>query len=289
MAEDEQICYHEGGDLYAQVIGDGMAVIPEVLPTTEEVKIEDIHLVPDASLPVEVEKLRQEIWNSRHLPIRKALSPAARGVRDKILVLLRVLQSARGAIYPDADPALQVGFSNQPASMGALASGLLCSCHELWRSRSIYREKTRSWEFMQQESRPVKGRRGAHPDHAQKRAQPIDPDCDPDVKVLKARSAYGEGFTVNEAEYHGLLLGLGQLSEADQKQLVICGDSNLMARQWIGDDLVHVKRDWNASADSLASSALQKQCKIEVEVEFDYQDTITVNRLEEGFVARSEV
>ncbi|ETM32441.1 hypothetical protein L914_20138 [Phytophthora nicotianae] len=137
---------------------------------------------------------------------------------------------------------------------------------------------------MQQESRPVKGRRGAHPDHAQKRAQPIDPDCDPD-----ARSAYGEGFTVNEAEYHGLLLGLGQLSEADQKQLVICGDSNLMARQWIGDDLVHVKRDWNASADSLASSALQKQCKIEVEVEFDYQDTITVNRLEEGFVARSEV
>ncbi|ETP30134.1 hypothetical protein F442_20777 [Phytophthora nicotianae P10297] len=137
---------------------------------------------------------------------------------------------------------------------------------------------------MQQESRPVKGRRGAHPNHAQKRGQPIDPDCDPD-----ARSAYGEGFTVNEAEYHGLLLGLGQLSEADQKQLVICGDSNLMARQWIGDDLVHVKRDWNASADSLASSALQKQCKIEVEVEFDYQDTITVNRLEEGFVARSEV
>ncbi|ETP30136.1 hypothetical protein F442_20779 [Phytophthora nicotianae P10297] len=89
MAEDEQICYHEGGDLYAQVIGDGMAVIPEVLPTTEEVKIEDIHLVPDASLPVEVEKLRQEIWNSRHLPIRKALSPAARGLSDLIKELQR--------------------------------------------------------------------------------------------------------------------------------------------------------------------------------------------------------
>ncbi|ETN02726.1 hypothetical protein PPTG_15481 [Phytophthora nicotianae INRA-310] len=66
-----------------------MAVIPEVLPTTEEVKIEDIHLVPDASLPVEVEKLRQEIWNSRHLPIRKALSPAARGLSDLIKELQR--------------------------------------------------------------------------------------------------------------------------------------------------------------------------------------------------------
>ncbi|KAG3108205.1 hypothetical protein PI125_g12041 [Phytophthora idaei] len=40
--EDEQICYHEGGDLYAKDVGEDMSVVPDVPLTTEEVEIEDI-------------------------------------------------------------------------------------------------------------------------------------------------------------------------------------------------------------------------------------------------------
>ncbi|KAG3207289.1 hypothetical protein PC129_g21499 [Phytophthora cactorum] len=55
--EDEQICYHEGGDLYAEDIGEGMAVVPDVPLTTEEVKIEDIQLDPTSNTPKEVDRL----------------------------------------------------------------------------------------------------------------------------------------------------------------------------------------------------------------------------------------
>ncbi|KAI9991949.1 hypothetical protein PInf_017329 [Phytophthora infestans] len=33
--EDEQICYHEGGDLHAEDLGEDMALIPEVPLTTD--------------------------------------------------------------------------------------------------------------------------------------------------------------------------------------------------------------------------------------------------------------
>ncbi|KAG3076427.1 hypothetical protein PI125_g21512 [Phytophthora idaei] len=41
--EDEQICYHEGGDLYAEDVGEDIAVVPDVPLTTEEVKIEVLY------------------------------------------------------------------------------------------------------------------------------------------------------------------------------------------------------------------------------------------------------
>ncbi|KAG3075192.1 hypothetical protein PI125_g21791 [Phytophthora idaei] len=47
--EDEQICYHEGGDLYAEDVGEGKPVVPGVPLTTEEVKIEDIQLDPTSN------------------------------------------------------------------------------------------------------------------------------------------------------------------------------------------------------------------------------------------------
>ncbi|KAG3146828.1 hypothetical protein PI124_g15101 [Phytophthora idaei] len=80
--EDEQICYHEGGDLYAEDVGEGMAVVLGVLLTSEEVKIEDIQLDPTSNTPEEVDRLRNGIWRFKHLLIGKgnALAPAARGV-----------------------------------------------------------------------------------------------------------------------------------------------------------------------------------------------------------------
>ncbi|OWY95151.1 reverse transcriptase, partial [Phytophthora megakarya] len=128
----------------------------------------------------------------------------------------------------------------------------------------------------------------------------------PEWRVLKARSGYAEGLTVNEVEYHGLLLCLDLLEDLDPRRLVICGDSNLVIRQvpgeidckapgltllrqraldrlrtWPDHELLHVKRDWNGSAASLVSAAQHRQCGIEVESDKEFQDLITLNRLDE--------
>ncbi|POM80532.1 Reverse transcriptase, partial [Phytophthora palmivora] len=128
----------------------------------------------------------------------------------------------------------------------------------------------------------------------------------PEWTVIQARSAYAEDLTVNEAEYHGLILCLDLLSTVDRRRVVFCGDSNLVIRQvrgeieckapgltvlkqraldrlrdWPDHELVHVKRDWNGSADSLASAALQRQS-----VDEDKQDLITLNRLDEVLVVK---
>ncbi|OWZ07874.1 LOW QUALITY PROTEIN: reverse transcriptase [Phytophthora megakarya] len=100
----------------------------------------------------------------------------------------------------------------------------------------------------------------------------------PEWRVLKTRFGYAEGLTVNEAEYHGLLLCLDLLEYLDPRRLVICGDSNLVIRQ----------RDWNGSTDSLANAALQRQCGIEVETEDGIQDLVTLNRLDEILVVKIE-
>ncbi|OWZ11693.1 reverse transcriptase [Phytophthora megakarya] len=114
----------------------------------------------------------------------------------------------------------------------------------------------------------------------------------PEWRVLKARSSNAEDLTVNEAEYHGLLLCLGLLEGLDPQRLGICGDSNRVIRQvrgeidckatgltllrqraldrlrtWPDHELLHAKQDWNGSADNLASAALRRQCGIEVESE----------------------
>ncbi|POM58529.1 LOW QUALITY PROTEIN: Reverse transcriptase [Phytophthora palmivora] len=102
----------------------------------------------------------------------------------------------------------------------------------------------------------------------------------PEWTVIQARSAYAEDLTVNETEYHGLLLCPDLLSTVDRKRVVFCGDSNLVIRQvrqraldrlrdWPDHELVHVKRDWNGSADSLASAALQRQGGAEIESDED--------------------
>ncbi|GMF16092.1 unnamed protein product [Phytophthora fragariaefolia] len=57
----------------------------------------------------------------------------------------------------------------------------------------------------------------------------------PDWNVVTARSGYAEGPTVNEAEYHGLLLDRDLLENVDRGRLVISGDSNLVIRQVRGE------------------------------------------------------
>ncbi|OWZ10981.1 reverse transcriptase [Phytophthora megakarya] len=125
----------------------------------------------------------------------------------------------------------------------------------------------------------------------------------PERRVVKARSGYAEGLTVNEAEYHGCYYDL------NPQRLVICGDSNRVIRQVRGEiyckapgltllrqraldrlhhELLHVKRDWNRSADSLATAALQRQCGIEIESDAEIQDLITLNRLDEILIVKVE-
>ncbi|GMF31664.1 unnamed protein product [Phytophthora fragariaefolia] len=80
---DEQVCYHESGDLHAEDVVAEMEVLPEVRSTTEEVTIEDIQVGdPDLNTPEEIERRRRRIWRRRHLLIGKgnAFPQAARGV-----------------------------------------------------------------------------------------------------------------------------------------------------------------------------------------------------------------
>ncbi|OWZ05859.1 reverse transcriptase [Phytophthora megakarya] len=65
--------------------------------------------------------------------------------------------------------------------------------------------------------------------------------CDEDLYVIsfdgsaRAKRGYAEGLTVNEAEYHGLLLCLDRLEDLNPRRLVICGDSNLVIQQVRGE------------------------------------------------------
>ncbi|KAE8898220.1 hypothetical protein PF005_g22398 [Phytophthora fragariae] len=81
--EDEQVCYHEGGDLKAEEVEMEMAVLPEVTQSTEDVTLEDIQVGdPAVNTTEEIDRLRRLIWRLRHLLIGKgnALPLAARGI-----------------------------------------------------------------------------------------------------------------------------------------------------------------------------------------------------------------
>ncbi|KAJ0404208.1 hypothetical protein ATCC90586_007236 [Pythium insidiosum] len=102
-------------------------------------------------------------------------------------------------------------------------------------------------------------------------------------QLLKDRTKLPvSGVTVNEAEYEGLLRGLARAGELGIKRVVLVGDSRIAIQQCQGAirchesrlqallnrfqalqrqfelvKLVHVKREYNAPADYLASRALQ--------------------------------
>ena len=110
--------------------------------------------------------------------------------------------------------------------------------------------------------------------------------------------------TVNEAECEGLLLGFLLLENLERRRLVVCGDSNLVVRQMRGEieckaqgltvrrakaleklsswpvhEFLHMKREWNQSADRLANAALQQQRGVEIIPEEEWKDLEEINRL----------
>ncbi|ETL86969.1 hypothetical protein L917_13711, partial [Phytophthora nicotianae] len=135
----------------------------------------------------------------------------------------------------------------------------------------------------------------------------------PEWIVVAAESKYLPDLTVNEAEYQGLLLGFDLLSGLDRGHLIICGDSNLVIRQmrgefeckapglaplrrraldrlrmWPAHEFLHVKRDWNQSADRLANTALHQQEGIAVTSEVDRDDLVVLTRLQELLLPKDD-
>ncbi|CAI5725192.1 unnamed protein product [Peronospora effusa] len=135
----------------------------------------------------------------------------------------------------------------------------------------------------------------------------------PEWTVLAAASRYLTESTVNEAEYEGLLLGFLLLENLERRRLVVCGDSNLVVRQMRGEIeckaqgltvrrakaleklrswpvhefLLHMKREWNQSADRLANAALQQQRGVEIIPEEEWKDLEEINRLPELLVPKN--
>ena len=103
----------------------------------------------------------------------------------------------------------------------------------------------------------------------------------PTWTIVESASKYRDTYALNEAEYEGMLLGFNLLKRLERRRLIICGDSNLVVRQmggieckrapdlsqlrnralhelqtWPSHGILHVKRDWNRTADELDSTAL---------------------------------
>ncbi|OWZ13760.1 reverse transcriptase [Phytophthora megakarya] len=109
--------------------------------------------------------------------------------------------------------------------------------------------------------------------------------------VLKARSGYAEGLTVNEADYHGLMMCLDLLEGLNPRRLVICGDSNLVIRQVRGEI------DCKAPGLTLLRQRVlgrlrnwpdHELCAIEVEPKKEIQDLVILNRLDKILVVKNE-
>jgi len=128
----------------------------------------------------------------------------------------------------------------------------------------------------------------------------------PGWSIVAAASEFAPDLTVNEAEYRGLLLCFDLLETLDRGRLIVCGDSNLIIRQmrgeidckapglqllrqkafeklkaWSMHEFLHMKRDWNQSADRLASAALQSEVGKIVTSEEEINDLTTLNKLDE--------
>ncbi|ETO99654.1 hypothetical protein F441_22931 [Phytophthora nicotianae CJ01A1] len=102
-------------------------------------------------------------------------------------------------------------------------------------------------------------------------------------------------------------------SNLDRGRLIICGDSSLVIRRmrgeieckapgltplrrraldrlrsWPAHEFLHVKRDWNQSADRLANTALHQQEGTVVTSEADHDGLVVLNRLQELLLPKDE-
>ncbi|OWZ06892.1 reverse transcriptase [Phytophthora megakarya] len=102
----------------------------------------------------------------------------------------------------------------------------------------------------------------------------------PGWEVVKARSGYLESLTVNEAEYNGLILGPDMLESLDRRCLVVCGDSNLVIRQ--------VREGLERKCRQSSKRRFATTRGIEVQEVPGYQDLVTLNRLDEILIPKTE-
>ena len=106
----------------------------------------------------------------------------------------------------------------------------------------------------------------------------------PEWTIIAAASEYVADLTVNAAEYRGLLLRFDLLDGQTRGRVIICGDSNLVIRQmrgemdckvprlqllchkamqklrsWPNHEFLHMKQEWNQSADRLARETCSRR------------------------------
>ena len=128
---------------------------------------------------------------------------------------------------------------------------------------------------------------------------------------MAAASEYATNLTVNKAEYRGLLLSFDLLAKQTKGRVIICGDDYLVIRQmrgqidckapafqllrhktmeklrlWPIHKFLHIKRDWNQSADRLASAALQQEKDTIITLDQEVKDLMLLNRLDEMLTQR---
>ncbi|OWY95026.1 reverse transcriptase [Phytophthora megakarya] len=136
----------------------------------------------------------------------------------------------------------------------------------------------------------------------------------PGWQVVKAQGHILECVTVNDAEYHGLILGLKLAMQYDVKELVAVGDSQIVVQQaqglincnqpnlqrrlaeyedlrknFVSVKLIHVKREFNQAADYLTSKALVLGESWDLDVPDEIVHLRLVSRITEKIMKPSEV
>ncbi|OWZ15551.1 hypothetical protein PHMEG_00010782 [Phytophthora megakarya] len=92
----------------------------------------------------------------------------------------------------------------------------------------------------------------------------------PGWQVVKAEGHILEGVTVNDAEYHGLILGLKLAMKFDLKELVAPNlqrrlvEYETLRKNFVSVKLIHVKREFNKAADYLTSKTLELDAPDEI-------------------------
>ncbi|CAI5701136.1 unnamed protein product [Peronospora effusa] len=93
LQADGQVCSFESGELWAEDIRPGWAVVPEVGPSSEGIALEDIQIPdPDGNTPEEVDR-----------PIAQRVRKVAPQFREKLADLIKGLLSAK-IIQPSTSP-----------------------------------------------------------------------------------------------------------------------------------------------------------------------------------------
>ena len=128
----------------------------------------------------------------------------------------------------------------------------------------------------------------------------------PELKIVNAADEYAIDMTLNDVNYCGLLLCFDLLADQARGSIIICVDFSLVIRQMRGEidceapglqllrykameklrswsihEFLHMKRDWNQSADRLSSNALQQETGRMTLSERECQNLRSLNRLDE--------